>query len=73
MLTTSRYSKDFPPCVIGWVDREGKNITCIFSSICVYATVFINFDNINHEYFRIEGISGDEVVKCDPIVVDITV
>jgi hypothetical protein len=50
---------------------ERKDFACVYPSVRVYSSAIVHFNDVNHKYFWVWIISWDEVVKCDPVVVDI--
>jgi len=70
MLTTSRHGEYFLPCVFYRIDGEQKDFVRVFPSVRVYSSVIVHFNDVDREYFWVWIIGRDEVVKCDPVVVD---
>jgi len=71
VLTTSRHGQYFLPSVICWVDGKQKDFVRVFSSIRVFSSVIIHFNDVDHEYFWIWIVGGNEVVERDSVIVDV--
>ncbi len=70
-MTTPRHGEYFLPYIFCWIYGERKDFIRVFPSIRVYSSVIIHFNDIDHEYFWVSIVGWDEVVKCDPVVVDV--
>ena len=70
MLTTSQHGEYFLPCVFYRIYGEWKDFARVFPSVRVYSSDLVHFYDVDREYFWVWIISWDEVVKCDPVVVD---
>jgi len=72
MLTTSRHGEHLLPCVFCRIYWEQKVFVRVYSSIRIYSSVIIHFNDVDREYLWVWIIGRDEVVKCDTVVVDVT-
>jgi hypothetical protein len=70
VLTTSRHGEYFLPCIICRIYGEKKDMVRVFPSVRVYSSVIVHFNDVDREQMWIWIVGGNEVVKCDPIVVD---
>jgi hypothetical protein len=69
VLTTSRHSQYSLACESCWIYREKEDLVCIDTTIFILPA-FVNFNDVDYQYFRICIIRLNQMVERDAVVID---